>query len=161
MASDRYWSYTPDYADVCWHETAEDARATCEAALAHWRGDAVDGWDAEAGDICWGVVIEEAKEGKPIHHLDECTDDHCDGHCPIPGHPWDYTTDYSLEPVKPEVPELPDGYVYQSRPDGSHCLFRDGRRYSISRSGGLYADCAIPMEVARYLIARWEVTRGE
>lgn len=65
----------------------------------------------------------------------------------------------ALEPI---VPELPEGDVYQSRPDGSLCLLRDGRRYSISRSGDLYADYSIPQDVALYLIARWqEVQDGE
>lgn len=52
----RFFSYDPNDR-IRFHNTAKEAKAEAEAALAAYRGDAADdGWDENVDEVMWGEV---------------------------------------------------------------------------------------------------------
>lgn len=77
----RFFSYDPQGNGIQFHDTAEEAEKAAEDALDVYREDASDnGWDENAGDICWGEVRQVAVpsqipaeegatfDGEPVTH---------------------------------------------------------------------------------------------
>lgn len=101
----RFWSYDGNHHDR--HETAEEARSACEAAIADALADCVDGgeWPEWVEEICWGEVREQATECDRTEHLPECRSEanggECADDCEIWGRSVDYTASYRLEPIGP------------------------------------------------------------
>lgn len=69
-----YFSYGTD-AGYEEHATAEKARASAEADIDEYRGEACDGWSDEVDQVVWGVVIERSTQTGLRKRTDE---DSCD-----------------------------------------------------------------------------------
>jgi hypothetical protein len=79
----KYFSYSPDDGFHA-HETAEQAKAAAESALQLYRDEADgDGWDESVTEVCWGEVLQRAKETDRREVEDGST--------------FDYYCDYTME----------------------------------------------------------------
>jgi len=56
--SQNWFSYDPGDGFE-FHPNEEEAKLRCETALDHYRADAVDGWDEEVGQICYGRITNQ------------------------------------------------------------------------------------------------------
>lgn len=44
------------------HDTAEEAKRAAQEQIDFYRGEAADGWCGEVDSVCWGIILEQAKE---------------------------------------------------------------------------------------------------
>lgn len=96
----RFWSYDGDMWNV--HDTAEDARSHCLAALEEYRDQAPEGWPEEVEHIMWGPIAEMVVETeRQDGHLADCSrDDGCADDCKIRGEGFDSYVEYDLVAVE-------------------------------------------------------------
>ena len=74
------------------HDTAERAQKEAHDAIEYFRETADEGWSDETDSVCWGVILQEAKQtdARPVE-----ADDKCAKHV-------EYVCDYVLSPDLPE-----------------------------------------------------------
>ena len=108
--SDTWFSYDPGNGFE-WHATEVQAKDAAENALGYYRDEAVEGWDEEVDQVCWGRIIGQVQETSrikkpPKEQIDE------DGY-DEEGHNWsqfDEIVDYALCPNAPtHRPEATNG----------------------------------------------------
>lgn len=74
MPALKYFSYDPEGKDIEFFATPEEAQNDANRIIAQYRLSACQhqsGWNQEVEGVCWGQVIEQAKE----YPIDSDTDD--------------------------------------------------------------------------------------
>ncbi|PIJ49068.1 hypothetical protein BV501_14460 [Erwinia sp. OAMSP11] len=59
------------------HNTAERAQKEAQDAIEYFRETACDGWSDEVDSVCWGVILQQAKQTDIRPRTDE---DKCESH---------------------------------------------------------------------------------
>jgi hypothetical protein len=88
-----------------WHDTADEARGACEAALTAFRELASEeGWSDDVTSVAWGETRERVVQTAHGSHECDCDASECDATgehdswCPaVDGGAW---ADYALKPVE-------------------------------------------------------------
>jgi hypothetical protein len=72
-----YFSYDPLNGSLRFHETADEAEAACHKIVEfHKEISADDGWDENAGDVCWGKIHQRLTETSRRPVDEECDSAH-------------------------------------------------------------------------------------
>lgn len=76
-------------------KTAEEAISSAQGAIDDYQGDACDGWPDEVDSVCWGVVMQEARQcnNRPRDEEDTHLAEHIE-----------YICDYELSPPLASAP---------------------------------------------------------
>jgi hypothetical protein len=69
--SDLLMWFTYDGMDFETHDTEEKAKAVADDAMQSWRGDAEDGWDECADQVCYGKITHYVKVDSRVPTEDE------------------------------------------------------------------------------------------
>jgi len=70
----KYFSYDPNGDGFQTHETSEEAKKVAEDALENEREEAIEEWNEEVTEICWGEIKQHIAETnrRPINDQDPC-----------------------------------------------------------------------------------------